>query len=298
MNTDGRLENRRSKIDLHLHTRLSDGDNTVSEVIELAYNEGMRVIALSDHNKFAIKEKMKIERENGLMEVIPACEFSSTYYVPSRKRTAEIHVIGLFENGVNPDNFADIFAPIREGKINYVKAIIDKLNTLGIDISIDEVKAVKKDSSYMGRHRIADVLIKKGYADNVDDAFDNYIGNFSKYYVPSTEYVKYADMDMVIKGIIENGGLPILCHPFGYSLEKDEIETLVKRFADIAGDKGGMEVYYENYLDDSNKIAFLKELSEKYGLFVSASSDRHRPFQPFASVGDYSMYLKALERLK
>ena len=63
---------KREGIDLHLHTTLSDGKNTPEEVIRLAYEQGFRLIALSDPNTFAITQKIRIGEGEALMEVIPA----------------------------------------------------------------------------------------------------------------------------------------------------------------------------------------------------------------------------------
>ena len=81
---------------LHAHSVFCDGKNTPEEVIRLAYEQGFRLIALSDHNTFAITQKIRIGEGEALMEVIPACEFSCSYYVPSMKENREIHVVGLF----------------------------------------------------------------------------------------------------------------------------------------------------------------------------------------------------------
>ena len=278
----------KNRIDLHLHSSLSDGENTVAEIIELAHKEGMKIIALTDHNLFAITKR--IVTGDGDLEVIPGCEFSCTYKVPAWNDIAEIHVIGLFPDGVDPDAFTDVFSGIAEGKLDYVRAILAKLETLGIHISMDEVMKEQRKTGHIGRHQIGDVLIRKGFANTIDEAFDRFVGNFSPHYIPATRFVKYANMDVVVKKIKEEHGLPILCHPFGYSMNMEEIDELVKNFSDAAEGIGGIEVYYECYLDDAERMQFLYELQMKYGLLPSAASDRHRSDQPFATRGDHSLY--------
>ena len=71
----------------------------------------------------------------------------------------------------------------------------------------------------MGRHDIAEVLIRRGYAKDMDDAFDRYIGDFSPYYVPSTRFIGYASMEQVVQQIINSGGIPVLAHPWGMAWE-------------------------------------------------------------------------------
>ena len=85
--------------------------------------------------------------------MIPGCEFSATYPVPAwNGETAEIHIVGLFPDGVDPGEFADIFADLDEGKQQYVKAILKQMNERGIDITLDEVEAAGIRTGHTGRH--------------------------------------------------------------------------------------------------------------------------------------------------
>ena len=80
--------------------------------------------------------------EQWKMTMIPGCEFSASYPVPAwNGETTEIHIIGLFPDGVDPGEFEDIFANLDKGKQQYVKAILKQLNERGIDITLDEVEA-------------------------------------------------------------------------------------------------------------------------------------------------------------
>lgn len=66
-------------------------------------------------------------------------------------------------------------------------------------------------TGHTGRHKIADVLIQKGYVRDMDDAFDRHIGNFSPFYIPANcGYVDYAPMKEVVSRIRVAGGIPIL----------------------------------------------------------------------------------------
>lgn len=279
------------RIDLHLHTTNSDGDNTPDEVIRLAAQEELRVISLTDHNKFSFAEPLTVDvaqcetSEQWKMTMIHGCEFSASYPVPAwNGETTEIHIIGLFPDGVDPGEFEDIFANLDKGKQQYVKAILKQLNARGIDITLDEVEAASIRTGHMGRHKIADVLIQKGYARDMDDAFDRHIGNFSPFYIPATRYVDYAPMKEIVSRIQVAGGIPILAHPYGYAMDEAEMETLISDFKTAAGSLGGMEVYYELYVRNQERMTFLKKMAAKYGLLVSVASDRHRGEQPFAST--------------
>ena len=292
------------RIDLHLNTTNSDGDNTPDEVIRLAAREGCRVIALTDHNKFSLAEPVTVEvsqcesPEHWDMTIILGYEFSVSYPVSAwNGETTEIHVIGLFPDGADPDEFADIFADIDEEKQQYIQEILQQLNGRGIDITLDEFETACQRTGHSERHKIADVLIQKGYAKDMDDAFDRHIGNFSSYYIPATRYIHYAPMDEVVRKIRASGGLPILAHPYSYALDESEMEQLISDFKAAVGHVVGMEVYYELYVRNLERMAFLNKMAEKYELFESVASDRYRVGQPFASTDALDLYEKMLGAL-
>ena len=286
------------RIDLHLHSTGSDGLNTVDEIVDLALQEeGLKVISLTDHNSFSLTKKYIVGTDGHFLEVIPGCEFSTTYEVPSGKGKEEIHVIGIFPNGVNPGKFEDLFAPIAEGKQKYVEAIVEKLQELGVDLTMEEVMQTKRATGYVGRFQIAGLLVKKNYGTSIDQVMDRWIGNFSPYYIKTSKYIQYAPFELVVKRILEFSGFPILCHPLMYQeFDKNDVKTLVKDFRDASGGIGGIEVYYQQY--NKEQQTFLKGFQEEYGLIPSVASDRHRPDQCFANQGGYSYYLEMLKALE
>lgn len=89
---------------------------------------------------------------------------------------------------------------------------------------------------------------------------DRYVGNWSPYYLNPLKYISYNNISEVVQRICETNGLPILCHPFGYNLTKEEIETLIGTFAEISHGIGGIELYYERYLKNYDFMQFLKSL--------------------------------------
>ena len=287
----------KDQIDLHLHSKSSDGQNTVNEVIDLAFTQGkLKVADITDHNYFSLTQKQVVGTDEDQLTVIPGCEFSTTYVLRSRNMYDEIHVIGIFPNGVDPKNFEDLFAPIEGGRKKYIGAILDSLHNLGVGISMEEVLRVKRSTGYLGRFQIATVLVEKGYGSSVDEIMDRFIGNFSPYYINPTKYIDYAPFQTVIERILANGGFPILCHPLSYHrLAVDEITALVQDFKEATKGVGGIEVYYSHYTEEQRE--YLRRLQEEAGLIPSVASDRHRVDQPFASYGGYSLYQKMLKAL-
>ena len=285
------------RIDFHLHSLQSDGENSVKEIVDLALNrEHLRAIALTDHNYFAVSSKYIVGTNGNFLEVLPGCEFSTTFTFPSGKKE-EIHVIGIFPKGVNSEAFADLFAPIDEGKQKYIKAILESLHNLGVDLSMKEVMEEKRSTGYIGRFHIAKLMVKLGYGKTVEEIMDRYIGNYSPYYIPATSYIPYTSLEAVVERIQAQSGFPILAHPYSYhALTEKEIITLISSFKETAGDTGGLEVYYLEYTKEQQES--LRKLAKEYDLVPSVASDRHRKEQPFSSYGGYSFYKEMLVRLE
>ena len=283
-------------IDLHLHSDQSDGQNSVKEIINLAFaQEHLRVIVLTDHNHFSLTNKYIVGSKGHFLDVLPGCEFSTTFTFSSGKKE-EIHVIGIFPENVNPKAFADLFAPIAEGKQKYVEAILSNLQHLGIHLNLQKVMKEKKSTGYIGRFHIAEAMVKLGYGHNVDEIMDNYIGNFSEHYLPTTDYISYAPFQTVIERILNQSGFPILAHAYSYhKLDANEVIELIESFRAISGSTGGLEVYYQHYSRAQQNS--LRKLAETYNLVPSVASDRHRTDQPFANYGGYSFYKEMLTRL-
>lgn len=269
------MEKKERYIDLHLHTKCSDGERTVEETIADAIRADLSAIAITDHNCFGIMTPMQTDN----LEVIPGAEFGTSYHYGEGKKR-EVHMVGLFFDGVDPA-MNRIFERI--DKHAYIQAIIDQLSSLGIPVTMEEVEARQKYSGKLGRHQVAEVLIEKGFAPDMNLAMDLWVGNFSPYYVNSLDYIQYISMEDCVHEILYHNGLPILAHPLHYQLSRPEVEELVFRYRNITDKPLAMEVYYGKYKD--SEIEYLEKLADKYNLLPSASSDRHRAAQPFARGG-------------
>lgn len=266
-------------IDLHIHTTSSDGTRTVEETIRDAKEAGVAHIAITDHNQFSIKEPLDF---HGL-EIIPGAEFSASYTTEAGK-LLELHVVGLFFEGV-PKNIHHIFKKIPIQRKHYLDAIITRLNHLGIGISYEELINEFPDSNQIGRRHIAEILVKKKFADSVNDAFDRLIGNRSPYWVDSTKFMKYMPFEKCVKTICENGGFPILAHPYHYHCNDEQVLEIIRKFKSAAGDyPAGMEVYYSKY-GELQRQELLK-IARQFELYPSAASDRHAPKDNFEQGKD------------
>lgn len=287
---DVHMENRAGGIDLHIHTTSSDGTRTVYETIQDAVAFGLSHIAITDHNQFAVLQPAIYQG----LEIIPGAEFSTAYTTENGK-LLEVHVVGLFFDGI-PNQLGNIFHKIPLQRKQYLDAIITKLNHLGISISYEELLYRFPDSNQIGRRHIAEILLNKGYTESINDGFDRFIGNRSPYWVDSTNYMKYMPLKKCVEVICQNGGFPILAHPYHYHCTDEEVMKLVKDFKTFTGDcPAGIEVYYSKYDDIRRKE--LLEIAKVMDLYPSAASDRHSEKESFVR-GDEILLQKMKEAVQ
>ena len=161
-------------IDLHTHSTFSDGTFTPLQLVKYAEEKGLKAFALTDHDTTeGIKEAKSIETN---VEVISGVEISTRY---DKK---EIHIVGLYVN----ENDADLNKQLkyyREKRVTRNFEILEKLNSLGVDITIDDVKE-SCTGDVISRAHIAKALVSKGFVGSYTEAFDRYLGDNKCAYVP------------------------------------------------------------------------------------------------------------------
>jgi len=182
---------------------------------------------------------------------------------------------------------------LREKREKRNPKIIENLNRMGFDITIDEVVA-EAQGRVVARPHIASVMVKKGYVESVAEAFEKYLANGKPAYVKRETLTP----EEGIKVIRDAGGIPVLAHPIYLGLTLEELDELVARL--VAAGLKGIEAYYvDNTIFDT--INLLK-LAAKYDIVVTGGSDFHGRFKPDISIGKGRGNLKVpyefLERLK
>jgi predicted metal-dependent phosphoesterase TrpH len=256
-------------IDLHTHSTASDGSMSPAGVVRHACEKGLAAIALTDHDTVdGVQEALEEGKKSGL-EVIPGIEISVDF-------KPEMHILGYFP-GVNGYN--DIrkeLEIIRQGRDARNKKIINRLNELGIDITLEEVKG-EALGDIMGRPHIARVLVNRGFVKSIDEAFDKYLCREGLAYFKRVELKPEAG----IKAIRNAGGLPVLAHPVFLRKSREELDRLLAELKSF-GLAGIEALYSENSRDDTGN--FLR-LAIKYDLLVTGGSDFHGSFKPGIELG-------------
>ena len=241
------------KVDLHIHTNYSDGFHSPEEIIVKAKNHGFEAISITDHDNLSgIKEATEKGDEIGI-EVIPGVEISSDI------KDREIHILGYFveTESVELERYLNFF---REERLKRAVRIVNKLNLLGLSISIDDVMEKAKNSA-VGRPHIAQAMMEKGLTSNFYEAFNKYIGNNG----PAYEKKVHISPQSAFKIINDAGGLSFIAHP-GYMEE-----SLLKELIDEGVD--GIEVIHSSH--SQQQVKFYRGIVNEYFLLESGGSDFH-----------------------
>jgi len=244
------------KADLHLHTTASDGRLEPEEIVRLAVEVGLDVIAITDHDTTdGIAPALAAAEAFPSLTVIPGVEINTD--VPH----GEVHVLGYFINYTD-QNLATILQKLRNSREGRAQKMITKLSSLGLDVEWQRVRKLAQGGTVCRPH-IAQALFEKGYISSEKEAFDKYIGHNGPAYVAREKLLPVE----AVKLIIDAQGLPVLAHP----ADIDNIAELVPEL--VAAGLVGIEVYYGRYTQDI--IDSLVKIAERHSLVPTGGTDYH-----------------------
>jgi len=258
-----------SRLDLHLHTIHSDGSCTPTEVVYMAHQAGVTALAITDHDIMTgVVEAMEAGQQCGI-EIIPGVEISSL------SGNSELHILGYFLDRQDPDLLARL-KTLRDGRHLRNPQIIERLQTLGIDITYDEVRALAGSDS-VGRPHIARALMDKRVVASAKEAFDRFLAEGKPAYVPR-ELPSPAEAIHWIKAA---RGLAVLAHPTWVKVAEQPLVDLVRQLK--ADGLDGVEVYYSTHA--ARQTREYLSLAQQLGLLVTGGSDFHGITKPDIEVG-------------
>jgi len=246
------------EVDLHLHTTASDGRLSPSQLVSLAGNRGLKVIAITDHDSTeGLAEAFEEAKKFPQLTIIPGIELSSD--IPGK----EIHLLGYFLKYEN-EAFQHTLSEFREGRVDRAKKMVLNLAAMGLPIEWERVQELADGA--VGRPHIAQAMLEKGYVATPQEAFAKYIGRNGPAY---SERPKLTPVDGV-KMIKEIGGIAVMAHP----IEMGELSDLKEILPELK-DAGlsGIEVHYGTY--SSAQIDILTTIADREGLLQCGGSDYH-----------------------
>ncbi|WP_026582952.1 PHP domain-containing protein [Bacillus sp. J33] len=255
------------RFDLHLHTTASDGSFTPAEVVEMASAKGINTLAITDHDTTkGIKEAVDTGKKLGV-NVIPGIELSTKY------KGKNIDILGY---GISSEskNLLGTLKKMRDHRENRAQIIVKKFCELGISITEEDVQKHSK-GEVIARPHIAKAVVEKGYAKNVQEVFDLYLGDGK----PCAVDKMVLSPEDGIRIIHQAGGLAVLAHPI---LIKDD--GMIGELMQL--DFDGIEVWHRKHSQEDSK--HYKKLAEKYNKNITGGSDFHNEEH---SIGEFGFDL-------
>lgn len=249
------------KIDLHMHSTVSDGSDTPSELLQHVREAGLCLFALTDHD--AVKGVLEMR---GLLvstdpHFIDGIEFSC------RDDLGRYHILGYHYNPC-AEPIRSLVDRTHRMRMEKATVRLDFLRQkFGFSFSDGEIrKLLNLDNP--GKPHIANLMVKHGYAKNRQQAIREYIDSlrFKTEYIPPEE---------AIQSILAAGGIPVLAHPCfgdGYQLVVgNDMENRLKRLMDFG--LMGVEAFYSGFSPEMRDE--MLALAERFSLYVTAGSDYH-----------------------
>ena len=256
------------RIDLHIHTTASDGTATPEEVVREASRIGLAAIAITDHDTAAGYERAAAEAEKTGLEVVPGIEISTKY-------GGAVHILGYYIDVASPA-LQEVLDWIVHDRDERNEKMCELMRADGIDITYGEMR--ERFGEVIGRPHFAEILIERGLAEDMRDAFERYVEKGRKYY----QGRHFLSIERSIELIRAAGGTAVLAHPFQYRLDDAGLRDLIEHCMESGLE--GMECRYSGY--DAAMSGYLEQLAAEYGLLKTGGSDFHGENKKDIALGD------------
>jgi predicted metal-dependent phosphoesterase TrpH len=284
---------RHVSIDLHIHTTASDGTFTPEQVISHAHQLKLKAIAITDHDTVAGSKDALRSGVPPSLGFLTGVEISSTP-PPFYPGSGSFHLLG-YSIRLDDPKLNRTLEKLQHARKNRNPAIINRLNELGISITLDEVRK-EAGEGQLGRPHIAQLMVKKGVVASIDEAFDQFLGTGKPAYVDKQRVECFKAIEIILGA----GGVPVLAHPglLDYKTE-NQLDELIGKLKK-AGIQG-VEVYYSGHTPDQTRL--YTELAQRHDLLMTGGSDFHGAIQPEIEMGSgrgdlivpYELYEKLIQ---
>lgn len=247
------------RIDLHTHSTASDGTDAPTELIRHAEAAGLDVVGLTDHDTVAGHAEAVAALPAG-MTLVAGTEFSC------RVDGVSIHMLGYLYHPEDPELAAQREL-LRDDRVPRAKAIIARLQGLGVPVTWEQVLRIAGDGA-VGRPHIAAAMVETGAVDSVADAFtQEWIADGGRAHVHKHELDGFDAVRMIRSA----GGVAVFAHPLAEVRGEVVPEPAIVRLAEAG--LAGLEV--DHYDHDAAARERLRGLARDLGLFVTGASDYH-----------------------
>ena len=250
-------------IDLHVHTTASDGQYTPTDIIGMAAEKNIKIIAITDHDTVAGLEEGKKAAKKAGITLVQGIELNIDG--SACNITGEFHLLGLGFKQVSP-SLIKITEELVNNRYLRNKEIIKKIQAAGFDLTLEEMEA-DFPNTVLGRPHFAAELVKKKIVKTRQLAFDKYLAKGRPWYVNRIG----ANLDEAIQAIRDSGGHPVIAHPMSLYLSWGKLPDALQDYYERGVE--GLEAFHPGAR--VTECLRLEEVAHKIGYFVTAGSDFH-----------------------
>ncbi len=262
-------------IDLHIHTTASDGTLTPSEVISLAHELNLQAIAITDHDTLAGSKEALQAGIPPSIDFLTGVEISAGS-PPLYAGSGSFHLLG-YSIRLDDPALNHALEKLQLARKNRNPAIINRLNDLGISITLDEVRQ-EAGQGQLARPHIGQVLVKKGIVKSMNAAFNRYLGTDGSAYVDKFRIECHKAIELILAA----GGIPVLAHPGLLNCKtSDQFDELFTGLKEMG--LQGVEVIYSEHTPEQTRL--FAELAQRHNLLQTGGTDFHGTIQPHIAIG-------------
>lgn len=257
--------------DLHCHSTVSDGLLAPAEVVRRAQQNGVELLALTDHDELGgLAEARATAAEVGL-RFVDGVEISVSW-----GDDQTVHVVAL---GIDPADpgLAQGLLDVRGGRDSRAGRMAEELDKVGIHGAYAGALRHAGNPALVSRSHFARYIVEQGHARDVKSVFDHWLAKGKPGYVSHS----WATLEDAMGWIADAGGLAVLAHPGRYRLTRSERHTLFGAFKDMGG--SGIEVLSGSHKDE--EVREFARIAREFGFLASRASDFHGPGESWVDLG-------------
>ena len=271
-------------IDLHIHTTCSDGKLTPIEILDLAKQNKINAISITDHDSIDAYTKEFYSYANKCnIQIITGIEIST------KINHKTFHVLG-YHFDIDNSELKNTLKSIKNARIDYLYNVSYKLKSLGFYINLDNLKEI----DIVTKAHIAKDIVNNEKNNKLLIHYFQHIPSYGEFiegmmnegcpaFVEKISITPMKASELIKKA----GGKVVLAHPVCYQYEYNvQLTELLSLLDDMKAD--GLEaiyIYIDKHFNKINEIEHWKQIAKNKHLFITMGSDYHFTDQIHPVIG-------------
>ena len=263
-------------VDLHMHSHFSDGELSPTDLLTLAKEKQIHTLALTDHDNMDGNVLAQAAAQDVGIRFIHGVEISSLWHRPTTQKTTSVHIVALNMQNLKP--MQTLLEQQKQHRAERARLICEKLHKItGHDVLPEVRDLVDGHDDRITRSHIAKIMVKRKIVTRLQQAFDQYIKEGKRAYVPFIG----VSMQDAIQIIHESQGFAVLAHPTKYDLSATNVRYMIELFAKFGGDA----VELPPQIEPASTRQMIDRMIKEHDLAVSIGSDFHGSHMPWLHLG-------------